>query len=112
MRGTSHLDVMLALPVFVCSLLTREVDWSVRAESLLASRLRAAMQPWEGAVLLVCGDEVALPHVDLIQSPKVKRDEPGVLRMRGEASGGRCVGLPVEVPVEERYAPFQSLLLL
>ena len=64
---------MLAEPVSVGAFLTWKVDWAVGPESLLASRLRAAVQPWKGTVLVVGGDEVALPHVDFMQSPEVER---------------------------------------
>ena len=71
LRVAGRLGVVLAQPVPVCALLTRKLNWSVGPKSLLASRFRDAVQPREGTVLLVCGDEVALPHVDFVQSPKV-----------------------------------------
>ena len=69
---------MLAVPVSICAFLAREVYRSVGPESLLTSWGCPSVEPWEGTVLLVGGNEETLPVLDLPDPPEVGRDKTGV----------------------------------
>ena len=57
------------------------------------------MEPWEGAVLLVGGNEETLPVLDLPDPPEVGRDKSGVFLVKGEAFGSGFVRPAVKLPV-------------
>ena len=94
------LEMVLAGPMSVRADCPGEVNGSIWAETLLVPWSAWSVEPGEGPVLLVGRDKEALPVVDLLQPPKVDRDEPWVLGVVLERLGSRFVRLSVKLPVE------------
>ena len=106
------LEVVLAGPVPICADSPGEVYRSVGAETLLAPRSAWPGEPGEGAVLVVSGDEEALPVVDFTQPPEIDRYESWVFGVVLERLGGSFIRLPIELPVEMGDVAFARLRLL